>query len=149
MDYRELKDCREEARRGLLHEMERLQEQLQAMDSYMQVMDATDELFSKVDKLTDEVERQQREIANLEGELEQKEREKAELERQLLAAKNERLAAEASAKPTEIHNHFEAGSNSQVFNGKVKGKFTTRPKTNGGKERKEKKKWQKIVRKML
>lgn len=46
----------------------------------------------------------------------------------------------------EIHNHFEPGSNSQVFNDKVKGEFTKKKKA--GKAGKGKKKWKKKGRRM-
>ena len=66
----------------------------------------------------------------------------------LLEARNQSLEAEVNAKPMEIHNHFESGSSSQVFNDRVMGKFTR--KQNNKKEKKEtKKRWKKIARKVL
>ena len=47
----------------------------------------------------------------------------------------------------EIHNHFEAGSSSQVFNDKVTSEFTRKQKQD--KLKREQKKWKKIVRKVL
>jgi hypothetical protein len=44
------------------------------------------------------------------------------------------------AKPMEIHNHFGRGCSAQVFNDKVMGKFVRKEK---------KRKWKKMVRKML
>ena len=69
-----------------------------------------------------------------------------DLRRQLLEAENDRLEAEASAKPMEIHNHFEPGSSSQVFNDKVNGKFETAEKSakKNKKEKKEKRRWKKM-----
>ena len=56
----------------------------------------------------------------------------------------------------EIHNHFESGSNSQVFNDKVSGRFTKTEKLTKSekleklkKKDKKNKRWKKIVRKML
>ena len=147
MEYQELKAWRDDASSRLANEIERLQEQLQAMMSYQQVLNATDELFSKIDDLEEEVERQQREIDDLDSQLEQKTRQTEKLERELLEAKNLNLSAEITAKPMEIHNHFESGSNSQVFNDNVKGKISQ--KRNVNKEKKAKKRWKKIMRKML
>lgn len=50
------------------------------------------------------------------------------------------LEAETSQKPMEIHNHFGRGCSAQVFNDKVMGKFVRKEK---------KRKWKKMVRKML
>ena len=56
---------------------------------------------------------------------------------------NAELAAkvkEAYLRPAEIHNHFGSGCSAQVFNDKVTGKFVRKEK---------KRKWKKMVRKML
>jgi hypothetical protein len=68
-----------------------------------------------------------------------------EARNQHLEAENQHLEAEVHAKPLEIHNHFESGSNSQVFNDKVNGKFIRKQND----KKKNKKRWKKIVRKML
>ena len=71
---------------------------------------------------------------------------------QVLEARNEHLEserqhleAEVHAKPMEIHNHFEPGSSSQVFNDKVNGKFSRKQND----ENKKKRRWKKMVRKVL
>ena len=154
MNYLELKAWRDDARRSLANEKEGLEERVRMVNGYERVLDTTDELFSQMDDLREEVARQEREIAELEGQLEQKDSEIDALKRELLEEKNHRLesenhglALEVITKPMEIHNHFEPGSNSQVFNDKVKGKFDKKQKVN--KEKREKKRWKKIVRKML
>ena len=43
---------------------------------------------------------------------------------------NDRQQQEMEAKPLEIHNHFEAGSNCQVFNGAVNGSVFAMPGSN-------------------
>ena len=152
MNYEELKDWCADARRGVEREMERLQEQQQTMGNHLQVLEAAGELLAEIARQKDELEQKQSEIDMLNEQLEQKEQEIADLQRQLLEAKNQRLEserqhleAEVHAKPMEIHNHFEPGSSSQVFNDKVNGKFTK----NKNDKKKNKKGWKKIVRKML
>ena len=154
MDYQELKDNKEEAIRRLTNKAEHMEEQLRDVNVCVQLLKASDGLFSQVDDLREEVARQEREIGELEDKLEQKDREIEALKRELLEEQNHRLesenhdlAVEVVTKPLEIHNHFEPGSNSQVFNEKVKGKFSKNRKVN--KEKKEKKRWKGIVRKML
>ena len=158
MNYEVLKDWRDDARSALRHKVERLQEEEQQISGLMQVLDATDELMTEIDDLQEKVERQQTEIDDLQEQLEQKDTEMAalrqqhqtevdDLRRQLLEAKNHTLEAEANAKPTEIHNHFGAGSSSQVFNDKVNGQFPKKPKEKH--EKKEKKRWKKIARRIL
>ena len=151
MDYQELKDNKEEAIRRLTNKAEHMGEQLRDVNVCVQLLKASDGLFSQVDDLREEVARQEREIGELEDKLEQKDREIEALKRELLEEQNHRLesenhdlAVEVVTKPLEIHNHFEPGSNSQVFNEKVKGKFSKNRKVN-----KEKKRWKGIVRKML
>ena len=41
-----------------------------------------------------------------------------------LESERQHLETEVRAKPMEIHNHFEPGSSSQVFNDQVSGKFS-------------------------
>lgn len=154
MDYQELKDNREEAIRRLTNEAEHMEEQLRDVNVCVQLLKASDGLYSQIDDLREEVARQEREIGELEEQLEQKDSEIEALKRELLEEKNHRLesenhdlAVEVITKPLEIHNHFEPGSNSQVFNDKVKGKFSKNRKIN--KEKREKKRWKGIVRKML
>ena len=152
MNYEELKDWCADARRSVEREMDRLQEQQRTMGNHLQVLEAAGELLAEIDRLQDELEQKQSEIDMLNEQLERKEQEMADLQRQLLEAKNQRLEserqhleAEVHAKPMEIHNHFEPGSSSQVFNDKVNGKFTK----NKNDKKKNKKGWKKIVRKML
>ena len=152
MNYEELKDWCADARRGVEREMDRLQEQQRTMGNHLQVLEAAGELLAEIDRLQDELEQKQSEIDMLNEQLERKEQEIDDLQRQLLEARNEHLEserqhlkAEVYAKPMEIHNHFEPGSSSQVFNDKVNGKFTRKQNDRQTK----KKRWKKIVRKML
>ena len=154
INFEELKEWQDCARKGLRKEIERLEEERRQINSYMRVLDARDEQASEIDNLKETVERCQREIDDLSEQLEQKEQEIDDLQRQLLEAQNlqletekHQLETEVSAKPTEIHNHFERGSSAQVFNDKVTGRFTR--KQNTKKDKKEKKKWKKIARKIL
>ena len=143
------KEMLDEDRRESWRQAERVQEEGQRINGHIQLLDAMSEQVSMIDDLKYQVERQRSEIDDLEQQLEQREAEIAELrqqhqaeidalQKQLLVAQNEHLesekqhlesekqllAAEVKAKPMEIHNHFGAGSNSQVFNSKVNGKFT-------------------------
>ena len=165
----ELREWRDDAKHGLREEAERLEEKGRMLNGYLRVLDAVDSLLSDNDDLTDKVERQQQEIDDLHEQLEAKEGEIASLQqqhqveietlqRQLLEAQNvhlqtekQHLEAEVKAKPLEIHNHFESGSSSQVFNDKVHGKFEKLMKSGKSEKskKKEKKRWKRIVRKML
>ena len=163
MNYEELKDWCDEARRSVGREMDRLQEQQLTMGNHLQVLEAAGDLLGEMERQKDELEQKQQEIDRLNEELEQKQQEMADLRRQheqetealqlqLLEARNLRLEqerqhleAEVHAKPLEIHNHFESGSSSQVFNDKVNGNFIRKQKDGN----KKKKRWKKIVRKML
>lgn len=159
INFDQLKDWQDEARRGLNNKADRLRDEGRQVDCYLQVLDASDKLFSKIEDLKEELERKQEEIDDLEKQLEQKDKviddlqrqlqaETGDLRQQLLEAKNQHLEAEANAKPMEIHNHFEPGSSSQVFNDKVNGRFTRKQIVK--KDKKDKKKrWKKIVRKVL
>ena len=147
----EIKSWRDDARRGLNREKDLILERSEDVNAYDHVFDAVDDLISDNDDLADEVERQQQEIDDLNEQLEQKEQEIDDLRRQLLEARNQHLEAEnqhleaeVHAKPLEIHNHFESGSNSQVCNDKVNGRFTRKQND----KKKNKKRWKKIVRKM-
>ena len=149
MNYELFKEMLDEDRRESWRQAERVQEEGQRINGHIQLLDAMSEQVSMIDDLKYQVERQRSEIDDLEQQLEQREAEIAELrqqhqaeidalQKQLLVAQNEhlesekqhlesekqQLAAEVKAKPMEIHNHFGAGSNSQVFNSKVNGKFT-------------------------
>ena len=163
MNYEELKDWCDEARRSVGREMDRLQEQQLTMGNHLQVLEAAGDLLGEMERQKDELEQKQQEIDRLNEELEQKQQEMANLrrqheqetealQRQLLEARNLRLEqerqhleAEVHAKPLEIHNHFESGSSSQVFNDKVNGKFTKKQND----KNKSKKRWRKMVRKVL
>jgi predicted RNase H-like nuclease (RuvC/YqgF family) len=159
MDVRMIEEWRDEARRALTHEADALQEQLYQRQCYMQALDATEDLVNEVKELTDKVERQQQtidelneqveqrdaEIAEKDAALAEKDAEIADLRGQLQDMRVRQLVAEPMPQPMEIHNHFESGSSSQVFNDKVNGKFIRKQKD----ENKKKKRWKKIVRKML
>ena len=160
----ELKAWREDARRGLEREVELLREKKEQIDEYLKALDATDGLLAEVEDLKGELENRQQEVEELTELLERKEAEIAELRRQLLEAKNwqletekvqletekVQLAAEVSAKPTEIHNHFESGSSAQVFNDRVTGRFGRKLNVKkNNKQKKEKKRWKKIARRIL
>ena len=140
----ELRAWQDQARSALRQEADRLEEKSRQINGLMRVMEATEELFSENRHLEDELERRQEEIDDLNEQLEQKEQEIADLRQQLLETENQHLEAEVHAKPLEIHNHFESGSNSQVFNDKVNGKFIRKQND----KKKNKKRWKKIVRKM-
>ena len=163
MNYEELKDWCDDARRSVEREMERLQEQQRTMGNHLQVLEAAGELLAEIDRQKDELEQKQSEIDELTEQLEQKEQEMTsmcqqyqsetdDLQRQLLEARNEHLEserqyleAEVYAKPMEIHNYFQSGSSSQVFNDKVNGKFSRKQND----ENKKKRRWKKMVRKVL
>ena len=163
MNYEEMKDWCADARRSVEREKDRLQEQQLAMGNHLRVLEAAGELLAEIDRQKDELEQKQSEIDMLNEQLERKEQEITsmcqqhqsetdDLRRLLLEARNEHLEserqhleAEVHAKPLEIHNHFESGSSSQVFNDKVNGKFSRKVKD----ENKKKKRWKKMIRKML
>ena len=161
MDVRMIEEWRDEARRALTHEAEALQEQLYQRQCYMQALDATEDLVNEVKELTDKVERQQQTIDELNEQVEQRDAEIAEkdaaladkdaeiadLRGQLQDMRGRQFVAEPMSLPMEIHNHFEAGSSSQVFNDKVTGKFTKQQKDK--KKKKEQWKWKKIMKKAL
>ena len=154
INFEELKEWRRNARRGIDREIDSLKERQEEFRGYARAMDIIDGLVSKIDDLKEELEKQQEEVDDLSEQLEQKDQEIDDLKRQLLEAQNLQLETEkqqletvVSAKPTEIHNHFEQGSSAQVFNDKVTGKFTR--KQNTKKDKKEKKRWKKIARKIL
>ena len=154
-----------EASRDVDDDMECLEEKCRRKKAHRIVLDAGREAFYEADELREQVERQQQEIDELNEQLEQKDAEMADMQRemqaeiddlrrQLLEAQNEHLEsekqhleAEVNAKPLEIHNHFESGSNSQVFNDKVNGRFEKKKKDTTDKQ--DKKRWKKIVRKVL
>ena len=153
----QLKRCYVEASKSAKRRVERLKDEYVEAEAHDRVMDAVGELFRKVEDMTDEAERKQAAIDDLQEQLDAKQAECDELQRQLLEAENDRLEqerqhlqAEVNAKPMEIHNHFGAGSKSQVFNDKVNGRFGKKEKlTKLEKKEKEKKRWKKIVGKVL
>ena len=148
----ELKGWQNDARRAFSSKMDGLKEEMEEMAKYMRAMDVTDELCAEIENLNDQLADKQTEIDDLMTQLEQKQEEIDSLRKQkqeeidslreeLLNIREHNLEAGSNQKPTEIHNHFEQGCSAQVFNDKVTGKFT--------KKKKEKKRWKKIVRKML
>jgi chromosome segregation ATPase len=162
MDVRMIEEWRDEARRALTHEADALQEQLYQRQCYMQALDATEDLVNEVKELTDKVERQQQTIDELNEQVEQrdaeiadkdaaladKDAEIADLRGQLQDMRGRQFVAEPMPQAMEIHNHFEAGSSSQVFNDKVTGKFTKQQQKDK-KKKKEQWKWKKIMKKAL
>ena len=149
----ELKACYHDASNSSKRRVERLKDEYVEASAHDRVMDAVGDLFSEIDDLKDKVERQQAEIDDLEQQLDAKQTECDDLRQRLLESENKQLEqerqhleAEVKAKPTEIHNHFGAGSSSQVFNDKVTGKF---PNKKEKKDMKEKKRWKKIARRIL
>ena len=152
MKKEEFEACYDEAIRDVDDDMDCLQEKVRRKEAHRCVLNAAREAYLKVDKLNNDLERKQQEIDDLDEQLEQKDAEIAELRQRLLESENKQLEqerqhleAEVKAKPTEIHNHFGAGSNSQVFNGKVNSKFTKKQND----KKKEKKRWKKIAGKIL
>ena len=157
-----IEEWRDEARRALTHEADALQEQLYQRQCYMQALDATEDLVNEVKELTDKVERQQQtidelneqveqrdaEIAEKDAEIADKDAEIADLRGQLQDMRGRQFVAEPMPQAMEIHNHFEAGSSSQVFNDKVTGKFTKQQQKDK-KKKKEQWKWKKIMKKAL
>ena len=153
-----IEEWRDEARRALTHEAEALKEQLYQRQCYMQALDATEDLVKEVQELEDQVERQQQTIDDLNEQVEQRDAEIAEkdaalaekdaeiadLRGQLQDMRDCQLVAEPMPLPMEIHNHFEAGSSSQVFNDKVTSRFEKYKKKD--KKRKEQRKWKKTVK---
>lgn len=157
VEITELKAWREDARRGLEREVEQLREKEAQIVEYLKALDATDGLLAEVEDLKGELENRLQEIDELTELLERKEAEIDELRQQLLEEKNRHLeaerlhlAAEVSAKPTEIHNHFESGSSAQVFNDRVTGRFDRKQNLKkNNKQEKEKKRWKKVARRIL
>ena len=163
MKREEFDACCDMALRDVEDDMDSMQEKFRRREGHKRVLEAARDAYHQADRLQDEVERMQTEMDDLQEQLEAKQREMdamcrekdaeiADLRQQLLEAQNhhleserQHLEAEVQAKPLEIHNHFGAGSNSQVFNDKVNGRFTKQIK----KDKKDKKRWKKIVRKML
>lgn len=149
-----LKEWRDDAKSALKKEIGCLESKHGLLCSYMRVLDALDELISENDDLKEDLERKQSEIDDLSEQLREQEAEinslrmqmlseTGDLRQQLVEAQEQSL--EVKSKPMEIHNHFESGSNSQVFNDKVNGRFA---KSND-KKKKEKKRWKRMVRKVL
>ncbi len=165
MKKEEFDACCDIAIRDVEDDMDCMQEKFRRREDHKRVLEAARDAYHRADRLNDEVERLQQEIDDLNEQLEAKQAEMAnmllqhqaeigDLRRQLLEAQNEQLASEkqhleveVQAKPVEIHNHFGAGSNSQVFNEKVNGKFAKQIKKD--KNEKKNKRWKKIVRKKL
>ena len=147
MNEEELKEAAHDARRALDRKREEIRERLELMEGFSHTLEATEELLAENESLKDELERRQQEIQSLTAELDEKQQEIDELREQLLDVREQKvevekqhLEAETSQKPMEIHNHFGRGCSAQVFNDKVTGKFVRKEK---------KRKWKKMVRKML
>ena len=137
-DIQDLMAWQKDAERELSREAERLEEKGQRIGGLMKVLEATEEILAENSSLREELERKDGEIDALREELEQKDcetdalreelerkaKEMDELRRQLQEASSQHQESDSRAQTMEIHNHFEAGSNSQVYNEKVTGKFT-------------------------
>jgi chromosome segregation ATPase len=150
----EFKGGLDAALRELSHDSDRVEEEGRKINAYKRLFEAAKEHLSEIEDLKEELERKQEEIDDLCEQLEQKDQEIADLRQQLLEARNlhlesekQQLETEVKAKPTEIHNHFEPGCSAQVFNDKVNGRFTRKPIVK--KDKNDKKRWKKIVRKVL
>lgn len=141
ININELKDWQSGARRMLCSKQDAMMDEIEQIGNYMRAMDVTDELCAEIENLNDQLADKQAEIDDLMAQLEQKQAENDSLRGELLDTREQNLEAGCNQKPTEIHNHFEQGCSAQVFNDKVTGRFT--------KKKKEKKKWKKLVRKML
>ena len=173
INFDELRDWSDGARRALDRERERMMEQMKMLDGLARATEVigdiqaeNERLQAEVDDLNEQLEQRDQEIEDLRR---QHQQEIEDLQRQLLEARNQHLETERQhleterqhletevrAKPMEIHNHFEAGSSSQVFNDRVSGKFgkvqSDRNKNNKKRNdiKKNKKKWKKTIRKML
>ena len=140
MNEEELKEAARDARRALDRKREEIRERLELMEGFSHTLEATEELLAENESL-------QQEIQSLTAELDEKQQEIDELREQLLDVREQKvevekqhLEAETCQKPMEIHNHFGRGCSAQVFNDKVTGKFVRKEK---------KRKWKKMVRKML
>lgn len=172
-DIQDLMAWQKDAERELSREAERLEEKGQRIGGLMKVLEATEEILAEnsslreelerkdgeidalreeleqkdceTDALREELERKAKETESLREELEQKAKEMDELRRQLQEASSQHQESDSRAQTMEIHNHFEAGSNSQVYNEKVTGKFTY--PNNKKNKKKEQKKWKKRSRK--
>ena len=149
-----LKEWRDDVKSALKKEIGCLESKHGHLCSYMQVLDAMDELISENDDLREDLERKQSEIDDLSEQLRQAEAENTSLRMQLLSetgdlrqqlVEAQEQSLEVKTKPMEIHNHFESGSTSQVFNDKVNGRFAK----GNDKKKKEKKRWKRMVRKVL
>ena len=137
-DIQDLMAWQKDAERELSREAERLEEKGQRIGGLMKVLEATEEILAEnsslrneleqkdgeIDALREEQEQKSRETESLREELERKAKETDELRRQLQEASSQHQESDSRAQTMEIHNHFEAGSNSQVYNEKVTGKFT-------------------------
>ena len=144
VNFDELRDWSDGARRALDRERERMMEQMKMLDGLARATEVigdiqaeNERLQTEVDDLNEQLEQRDQEIEDLRR---QHQQEIEDLQRQLLEARNQHLETEVRAKPMEIHNHFGRGCSAQVFNDKVTGKFVRKEK---------KRKWKKMVRKML
>ena len=176
-DIQDLMAWQKDAERELSREAERLEEKGQRIGGLMKVLEATEEILAEnsslreelerkdgeIDALREELEQKSRETESLREELERKAKEMDELRRQLQEASSQHQESDSRAQTMEIHNHFEAGSNSQVYNEKVTGKFTypnnnnnnnnsnnssnSNKSKNKKNKKKEQKKWKKRSRK--
>ncbi len=125
------------------------------MMSRVQLIDGVARTMEVFDEILAENERLKAEIDDLRRQMLEARNQHLETERQHLETERQHLEAEVQAKPMEIHNHFESGSTSQVFNDQVSGRF---PRTQIDKRqlnktrndiKKSKKKWKKTIRKIL
>ena len=162
----ELRDWSDGARRALEREREEMMSRVQLIDGVARTMEVFDEILAEnerlkaeIDDLNEQLEQREQEIDDLcsqhRAEIDDLRRQMLEARNQHLETERQHLEAEVQAKPMEIHNHFEAGSTSQVFNDQVSGKFSRNQngKNNINRKRKDikrnKKRWKKIVGKML
>ena len=144
----ELRDWSDGARRALEREREEMMSRVQLIDGVARTMEVFDEILAENERLKAEIDDLRRQMLEARNQ-------HLETERQHLETERQHLEAEVQAKPMEIHNHFESGSTSQVFNDQVSGRF---PRTQIDKRqlnktrndiKKSKKKWKKTIRKIL
>ena len=162
----ELRDWSDGTRRALEREREEMMSRVQLIDGVARTMEVFDEILAEnerlkaeIDDLNEQLEQREQEIDDLcsqhRAEIDDLRRQMLEARNQHLETERQHLEAEVQAKPMEIHNHFEAGSTSQVFNDQVSGRF---PRTQIDKRqlnktrndiKKSKNKWKKTIRKIL
>lgn len=83
IDFKVLKDWRDEARRTLEGEQERLMERCEQIGTYLKALEVTDELTREIDRLNDEALKRDEEIDALRQQLQEERERSQELEMRL------------------------------------------------------------------